>query len=82
MFFDEDRGAKCAWCDAQDKKMVPCSKLDGVGRRIVLRTDSETCKREICARYPAMISYAEKTTRTPSNVIAYAAKVMRESSPA
>jgi hypothetical protein len=29
-----------------------------------------------------MISYAEKTTRTPSNVIVYAAKVMRESSPA
>ena len=80
--FDQERGAKCGWCDAQDKKIVPCSKLDGVGRRIVLRTDRDACKREICARYPAMISYAEKTTRTPSNVIACAAKVMRERSPA
>jgi hypothetical protein len=58
MGFDQERGTKCDWCNAQDKKIVPCSKLDEVGRRIVLRTDSETCKREICARYPAMISYA------------------------
>jgi hypothetical protein len=40
------------------KKIVPCSKLDEVGRRIVLYSDSETCKRETCARYAAMISYA------------------------
>ena len=58
MFFDQGRGAKCGWCNAQDKQIVPCSKLDEVGRRIVLRTDSETCKREIRARHPEMISYA------------------------
>jgi hypothetical protein len=54
--FDQGRGAKCIWCNAQDKKIMPCSKLDEVGRRIVLRSDREICKHEICARYPEMIS--------------------------
>ena len=56
--FDRERGEKCGWCNAQDKKIVPCSKLDEVGRRIVLRTDREACKLEICAHYPEIISYA------------------------
>jgi hypothetical protein len=55
---DQGRGEKCGWCDAQDKRITPCSKLDEVGRRIVLRTDREVCEREICARHPEMISYA------------------------
>jgi hypothetical protein len=56
--FDQERGEKCGWCNAQDKKIMPCSKLDEVGRQIVLRTDREACKLEICAHYPEMISYA------------------------
>jgi hypothetical protein len=56
--FDQERGEKCGWCNAQDKKETPCAKLDEVGRRIALRTDREACNLEICAHYPEMISYA------------------------
>jgi hypothetical protein len=58
--FDQEQGQKCGWCNAQDKKITPCDELDEVGRRIVLRTDREACKREICAHYPEMISYCLK----------------------
>jgi len=56
--FDQGRGEKCGWCNAEDKKIMPCSNLDEVGRRIVLCTDREICKHEISARHPEMISYA------------------------
>jgi hypothetical protein len=29
--FDQERGEKCGWCNAQDKKIMPCAKLDEVG---------------------------------------------------
>jgi hypothetical protein len=54
--FDQERGQKCGWCSAQDREIAPCSKLDEVGRRIVLRTDRHRCKREICVHYPEIIS--------------------------
>ena len=53
--FDQERGEKCGWCNAQDKKLMPCAKLDEVGRRIVLRTDREACKLEIYAHYPDLL---------------------------
>jgi hypothetical protein len=56
--FDQGRGEKCGWCNAQEAEIMPCAKLDEVGRRIVLRTEREICKREICARHPEMIAYA------------------------
>jgi hypothetical protein len=56
--FDQGRGEKCGWCNAQEAEIMPCARLDEVGRRIVLRTEREICKREICARHPEMIAYA------------------------
>ncbi len=76
--FDQGRGEKCDWCTAQDKNIMPCPKLDEVGRRIVLRTDREICKREICARYPEMISYEiPRGEKLPAAVIGNAIRVMR-----
>jgi hypothetical protein len=72
--FDQERGQKCGWCNAQDKEITPCDELDEVGRRIVLRTDREACKLVICGHYPEMIAYAlsvhtrEAASRTLSAV--------------
>ncbi len=77
--FDQGRGSKCDWYTGQDKQIMPCPKLDEVGRRIVLRTGRAICKREICSRYPELISYeGPKGENRPADVIVNAIRVMRD----